>query len=280
MMRIIHAQLIKDIVKELALKANIELRKDIFLGLKRARKNETNKKARRILDILIQNASIAQRKKLPICQDTGMAVVYLKIGQDVHIKGDLKKAVSKGIGEAYKKGYLRNSVVKDPLMRKNTGDNLPAIVYIDIVPGTQVDITVSAKGFGCENVSKTKMFRPTESKRSIEDFIVEAVKDAGSMPCPPIYIGIGIGGTLDKAVFLSKEAILEPIGIHSKDLHIATLEKSILERVNKLKIGPAGIGGKTTALGVRILTYPTHIAGLPVAVNISCHATRSARKVV
>ena len=276
MTRTIDSGLIKNAVKKLFIKANTRLRPDILSGLKLARKNETLKKARYALDVIIENAFIAEKKTLAICQDTGMAVVYLKVGQSVLVRGDLKKAVTKGVELAYKEGYFRNSIVNDPLIRKNTNSNLPPIIYTDIAPGNKINIRVVAKGFGCENVSKTRMFRPGDSASSIEEFVVNTAKEAGSRPCPPIYIGIGIGGTLDKAVSLSKEAIFRPLNKHNKDKHIAELEKSILKKVNKLKIGPIGAGGNSTALGVSILTYPTHIAGLPVAINISCHATRTA----
>lgn len=280
MIRAIDSGLIRDAVKDLFIKANTSLRQDILSGLKLARKNETREKARYVLDIIIKNAAIAKKKMMPICQDTGMAVVYLKIGQSLIVKGDLKKAVNKGVALAYKEGYFRNSIVNDPLIRKNTNTNLPSIIYTDIVPGNKINIKVVAKGFGCENVSKTRMFRPTVPISSIEQFILDAVRDAGSRPCPPVYIGIGIGGTLDKAVSLSKEAIFRPLGKASKDKHIARLEKSILRKVNDLRIGPIGVAGNITALGVSILTYPTHIAGLPVAINISCHATRTAEATI
>ncbi|MCX5692945.1 MAG: fumarate hydratase [Candidatus Omnitrophica bacterium] len=279
-MRAIDSGLIRDAVKDLFIKANTSLRQDILSGLKLARKNETREKARYVLDIIIKNAAIAKKKMMPICQDTGMAVVYLKIGQSLIVKGDLKKAVNKGVALAYKEGYFRNSIVNDPLIRKNTNTNLPSIIYTDIVPGNKINIKVVAKGFGCENVSKTRMFRPTVPISSIEQFILDAVRDAGSRPCPPVYIGIGIGGTLDKAVSLSKEAIFRPLGKTNKDKHIARLEKSILRKVNDLRIGPIGVAGNITALGVSILTYPTHIAGLPVAINISCHATRTAEATI
>ena len=275
MIKIVDSKLITGAVKDLFIKANTCLRPDILSALKSARKNETRPKARYVLDIIIKNAAIAKKKIMPICQDTGMAVVYLKIGQSLIVKGDIKKAVNKGVELAYKEGYFRSSIVNDPLIRENTNTNLPPIIYTDIVPGNKINIKVVAKGFGCENVSKIRMFRPTDPVSSIEEFIVDTVKDAGSRPCPPIYIGIGIGGTLDKAVALSREAIFRPLGRHNKDKHVAELERSVLKKVNNLKIGPAGIRGKTTALGVSILTYPTHIAGLPVAVNISCHATRT-----
>ena len=276
MRREISSKIIQDVVEGLFVKANTSLRKDVLEGLKSARKKEKNPKAKYVLDVIIKNAFIAKKKKLAICQDTGMAVVYIRVGQDLRVKGNIKKAIEKGMGLAYKKNCFRNSVVGDPLLRKNTNTNLPPIIYSDIVPGNRINIRVGAKGFGCENVSKIKMFRPFDPVSSIEDFIAGAVKEAGSRPCPPVYIGIGIGGTLDKAVSLSKEAIFRPIGKHNPQKHIAALERSVLKKVNKLKIGPIGVGGNITALGVSILTYPTHIAGLPVAVNISCHATRTA----
>ena len=279
-MRIADTGLITKAVKELCLKANIELRGDILSALEKARRKERSSKSRRILDIIIKNAAIAKKKRLPICQDTGMIMVYLKIGQDVRIKGDVKKAAEKGIGQAYKEGYLRKSIVRDPLVRKNTGTNLPAVIYIDLVPGNKIDVRVAVKGFGCENVSKTRMFKPVDSAREIEDFVVASVKDAGSRPCPPVYVGVGIGGTLDKAVSLSKQAVFRKLGKNSSIPHIARMERSVLKRINGLKIGAMGMGGDVTALGVSVLTYPTHIAGLPVAVNISCHATRDARKVI
>jgi fumarate hydratase subunit alpha len=280
MIRTIDSKLIREAVKDLFIRANTSLRPDILSGLKLARKNEAGKKAGYVLDIIIKNAAIAKKKLLPICQDTGMAVVYLKIGQSLIIKGSIKSAVNKGVGLAYKEGYFRNSVVNDPLMRKNTNTNLPSIIYTDIVPGNKINIRVVAKGFGCENASKTRMFRPTDPVSEIERFVVDAVKEAGSRPCPPVYIGIGMGGTLDKAVSLSKEAIFRPLEKANKDKHIARIEKSILRKVNNLRIGPVGVSGNVTALGVSILAYPTHIAGLPVAVNISCHATRTAETTI
>lgn len=280
MMRTIDAGLITKTVKELCTKANIELRKDVLSALRSARRRESNAKARRMLDIIIYNALIARRKKLPICQDTGMVAVYLKIGQAVRVKGDIASAVEKGVGQAYRDGYFRKSVVRDPFVRENTGTNLPPIIYTQIVRGDRIDIRVVVKGFGCENVSRTRMFRPTDPQSLIEDFVVDTVRESGSRACPPLYIGIGIGGTLDKAVSLSKEATLRPVGEYNKKPHIARMEGGILQKVNRLKIGPMGIGGNTTAFGVSILTYPTHIAGLPVAINISCHATRDARKVI
>lgn len=276
-MRRVGAGVIQKTVRELCIKANLELRGDVFSALRRAKKKETSARAIRMLDIIIYNALIAKKKRLPICQDTGMVVVYLDVGQDVLIKGDLKKAVEKGVLDAYREGYFRKSIVSDPLIRRNTDTNLPPVIYTRIVPGRKIGVSVVVKGFGCENASRTKMFRPTDPMSLIQDFVADIIKELGSKACPPMYIGIGIGGTLDKAVSLSKEATLRLVGESSKSRHIARLEKDILKKLNKLRIGPMGVGGKTTALGVSILTYPTHIAGLPVAVNISCHATRDAR---
>ncbi len=279
-MRTIKSDILKRAVKDLCLKANIRIRGDVLNALKEARKKESKRKAKRMLDIIIRNASIAGKKKLPICQDTGMVVVYAHVGQDVHIKGDMVKAIEAGVKEAYKDGYFRNSVVKDPIKRSNTGNNLPPVIYANIVAGSRLKIHIAVKGFGCENVSKTKMFKPTDSAENIENFIVDSVKETGSRACPPMYIGIGMGGTLDKAVMLSKKATLRKIGLNSRLPHIKKMEKNILKKINKSGIGPMGEGGKTTILGVSILTSPTHIAGLPVALNISCHATRDAAKVI
>jgi len=279
-MRIVNAGVITETVKSLCIKANLELREDVLSALRRAKKKETSARAKRILDIIIYNALIAKKKRLPICQDTGMVMVYLEIGQAVKIRGDINRAIQEGVRQAYRDGYFRKSVVRDPFMRKNTDTNLPPVIYTRIVPGNRIGVVVAAKGFGCENASMTKMFRPMDSESLIQDFVIGIIKELGSKACPPMYIGIGIGGTLDKAVLLSKEAVLRPVGKSSSQRHIAQLEKDILRKINKLKIGPMGVGGKTTALGVSILTYPTHIAGLPVAVNISCHATRDARKVI
>jgi len=279
-MRIVNSRLITDAVRDLFIKANTSLRSDMLSGLRLARKRETSKKARYALDVIIKNAYIAKKKMLAICQDTGMAVVYLKIGQSIMVRGSIKKAVEKGVGLAYKDFYFRKSIVDDPLIRENTNTNLPPVIYTDIVSGSRINIKVVVKGFGCENVSKIKMFKPTDTARDIEKFVVESVKEAGSRPCPPVYIGIGIGGTLGKAVSLSREAIFRSLGMRNKKLHLARLEKSILKKVNKLRIGPIGTGGGTTALGVSILDYPTHIAGLPAAINISCHATRTAETTI
>jgi len=279
-MRTVQGRLITKTVKELCIKANIELRGDILSALKSARRKESNAKAGRILDIIIYNARLAKRKKVPICQDTGMVVVYLKIGRGVRMKDDINKAAEKGVAQAYKDGYFRKSVVTDPLLRENSNTNLPPVIYTQIIPGDKIDIIVAVKGFGCENCSRIMMFRPMDPASLIEAFVVDTVRESGSKACPPVYIGVGIGGTLDKAVSLSKEATLRPVGKYNKKPYVASMERRLIKKINRLKIGPMGVGGNTTALGVSILTYPTHIAGLPVAVNTSCHATRDARKVI
>ncbi len=282
-MRKVSAKLITDVVRDLCIDANINLRRDIFSALKKAYIVEKNRRAKQILEILLTNAEIAKTKLLPICQDTGMVVVHIQLGQDVRIVGgDLKSAINKGVRLGYREAFLRKSVVSDPLplQRINSGTNAPAIIYTDIVKGNKLKLTVSPKGFGCENVSRIKMFDPTADIDELEDFVVETVKEAGSKPCPPVYVGIGIGGTMEKSALLSKEALLRPITKKNEKLNLARLEKRLLKRINSLGIGPMGLGGRTTALGVSILAYPTHIAGLPVSVSISCHATRSATKII
>jgi fumarate hydratase subunit alpha len=293
-MKIISVNEIKEVVSELCIEANTVLRKDVLSALKTAAKAEKNKKARRILQILIENAKIAKREALAICQDTGIVCVYLKIGQDVKISGgDLKKAVDDGVRIGYQKGYFRNSIV-DPVVRTNTGNNTPAVIHTEIVKGSRVQIIVVPKGFGCENKSQIRMFRPTAGLDEIKKFIVGVVKEAGPDACPPYLVGIGIGGTFEKAAELSKEALLEKVTTsvrseaepprrgprHHVTGPVVRMEKELLTEINKLGIGAAGLGGKATALGVKVLTYPTHIAGLPVAVSIGCHAMRSASKII
>jgi fumarate hydratase subunit alpha len=241
-------------------------------------RKETNRRAKNILADIIQNAAIAKKDKLAICQDTGLPVVFLEIGQDVRIAGgDLNKSVHKGVELGYKKAGLRNSIVLDPLERKGYKFS-PVVVHSDIVKGNKVKITVLPKGFGCENKSKLKMFNPTVGIDEIKKFIIEAVKSAGPNACPPYVVGVGIGGTADYALFLAKEALLRKV--KSKNVKVKSLEKDLLSEINLLNIGPMGLGGKTTALAINIETYPTHMAGLPVAVNISCHALRSATKTI
>lgn len=277
-MRKISVEKIKKVVSKLCIKANVDLRKDVLSALKRAANVEKNKKAKKILNILIENARIAKREGLAICQDTGVAEVFLEIGQGVRIAGreSLEKAVNDGVKLGYKKGYLRNSIV-DPINRKNTGNNTPAVIHARISKGDRIKITVLPQGFGCENKNRIRMFKPTAGLDEVKKFIIDVVKTAGADACPPYVVGVGIGGTFEKAAQLSKEALLKKLKMENEKLK---MEKDLLKEINKLNIGPAGVGGKTTALGVNILTYPTHIAGLPVAVSISCHAMRSATKVI
>ncbi|MFH0772666.1 MAG: fumarate hydratase [Candidatus Omnitrophota bacterium] len=276
-MREIDVGRIKSAVADLAVYANLFLRKDIRRALKKAHLNEKNAKAKNILKILLENADIASLEKIPICQDTGMATVFLEIGQDVRITGgDLNRAIDDGIRLGYKRGFLRKSVVSDPLTRANTGDNSPAVSHIKIIRGEKIKITVAPKGFGSENKTLTRMFKPTDKPEDIENFVIDAVRRAGPDACPPYIIGVGIGGTLDKACLLAKEALLRPIDKRNGKRHIAAMETDLLRKINGLKIGPMGLGGRATCLGVSIEVFPTHIAGLPVCVSVSCHATRSA----
>jgi fumarate hydratase subunit alpha len=276
-MRIISSDKIKNGVAKLCIQANLFLRKDVLTALKAAHARETHKKAKKILEAIIENARIARKEKLAICQDTGMPVIFVEIGQDVKLKGDLKSAVNKGVELGYRKGYLRNSIIRDPLSRGPSSFS-PAVIHIDVVKGNKLKLTVLPKGFGCENKSQARMFKPTAPLTEIKKFILEAVKDAGPDACPPYVIGIGIGGTADYACLLAKKALIRKIA--SRQLratsYVSKLGHDLLKEINKLNIGPMGLGGKTTALAVHIETYPTHIAGLPVAVNISCHALRSA----
>ena len=275
-MREISAELIGNEITRLCIEANLRLPADIQKAMEQARENEPWPVASDTLQVLCDNMRVAQSRTLPVCQDTGMACVFLEIGQDVHIQGDLKTAVNAGVARGYTEGYLRKSVVKDPLRRVNTEDNTPAMLTVDLVPGDKVKITVAPKGFGSENMSRLKMLRPADGAEGVIDFVLETVRLAGSNPCPPIVLGVGIGGTFDKAALLAKHALLRPIDEPNPDEYYAQMERELLERINALGIGPQGFGGKSTALGVNIETLPTHVAGLPVAVNISCHVTRRA----
>lgn len=279
-MREISTSKIREAVTELCLKANFDLRQDVLGALKSALKKETNARAKNILKEVVENAKLAKKKRLAICQDTGLVSIFLEIGNDVAIKGDLEEALHKGVEDAYKKGYLRKSVVNDSLMRKNTDTNTPCIIHVDIVKGDKIKVSVSPKGFGSENKSAIKMLRPTASENEIVDFVIDVVKRAGADACPPLILGVGMGGTFDHAALLSKKALLRSIETRNTKKHFRDLEKSLLKAVNSLKIGPMGLGGNTTALAVNIEEFPTHIAGLPVAVSVSCHATRSAEKVL
>jgi len=276
--RKIPAGKIKDAVRDLFLKANFELRPDVLAALKKAALAEKGR-ARRILASIIENAALAKRRKLAICQDTGIAYVHLAIGQDIAFTGgSLAKAVHDGVRDAYAKGYLRRSVVDDPLRRRNTLTNTPAVIATEIVPGHRLTITVSPKGFGSENKSRIRMFRPTAPEAQIQAFILDVVKAAGPDACPPLVLGIGMGGTFDLAASLAKKALFRRVGSRNPSRHLAAFERKLVRAINRLGIGPMGLGGRTTVLGVNILAHPTHIAGLPVAVNVSCHATRGAAR--
>ena len=279
-MKTISAQAITDTVARLCIEANTRLPQDVQAALDKARQEEPWPLAKNTLDLLWSNLSAAKEENMPICQDTGMACVFLEIGQDAHVNGDLAEAVHEGVRQGYADGYLRKSVVADPLRRVNTGDNTPAMIYYEIVPGDRLKITVAPKGFGSENMSRITMLRPSDGEDGVKDFVVRCAEEAGPNPCPPIVIGVGIGGTFDRAALLAKKALMRPVDVRSDDPYYAAMEAELLARVNALGIGPQGFGGKTTALAVNILACPTHIAGLPVAVNINCHVTRHQSEVL
>lgn len=275
-MRNIDAKVIEDTVARLCIEANLRLPPDVINAIERAEKAEPWDGAKRILSLLGDNVRIASEKTLPVCQDTGMACVFVELGQDVHIEGDFEQAVNNGVRRAYGEGYLRKSVVCDPLRRVNTGDNTPALVTVKLTRGDKMRITVMPKGFGSENMSALKMLKPADGVEGVRNFVLDTVEKAGANPCPPIIVGVGIGGSFDKAACLAKHALLRPVNEPNPDEYYAALERELLDKINALGIGPQGFGGKTTALAVLIEAMPTHVAGLPVAVNISCHATRRA----
>lgn len=277
-MRELDAGVITQAVQRLCIQANTRLPQDVKDTIAAARRAEDWSVAQDILDKIIENYSIGG--DTPICQDTGMACVFLEIGQDVHINGPLTEAVNEGVRRGYTEGYLRKSVVRDPLDRVNTGDNTPAMVYTELVPGEQVKITVAPKGFGSENMSRIAMLKPSNGLGGVKQFILETVELAGPNPCPPIVVGVGIGGTFDKCALLAKRALLREMGTHNGSPFYARLEQELLEKINALGIGPQGFGGRTTALAVQIETMPTHIAGLPCAVNINCHVARHVSEVL
>ncbi len=279
-MRQLSSETITQAVKRLCIEANCHLPGDMRQCIENAYAQEDWAPARGILENIMENYRLAEQSPMPICQDTGVACVFLNIGQEVHIQGDLYEAVNEGVRQGYAEGFLRKSVVRDPLDRVNTGDNTPAMVYIDLVPGDRIELTVAPKGFGSENMSAIKMLRPSDGVEGVVDFVVQTVKNAGPNPCPPIVVGVGIGGTFDKAAFLAKKALLRPVNIPNPKPFYGDLEKQLLEKINALGIGPQGFGGKTTALAVNIEQMPTHIAGLPVAVNINCHVTRHKTEVL
>lgn len=275
-MRSIDSKVIEDTVARLCIEANLRLPPDVINAIESAEKAEPWDGAKRILSLLGDNVRIASEKTLPVCQDTGMACVFVELGQDVHIDGDFEEAVNNGVRRGYGEGYLRKSVVCDPLRRVNTGDNTPALLTVKLTRGDKMRITVMPKGFGSENMSALKMLKPADGVEGVKNFVLETVEKAGANPCPPIIVGIGIGGSFDKAAYLAKHALLRPVNEPNPDEYYAALESELLDKINALGIGPQGFGGKTTALAVLIEAMPTHVAGLPVAVNISCHATRRA----
>ncbi len=279
-MREIKASLITESVKKLCIDANCHLDNDVKNCIRRFHSEEPWDQAKEILERIIENYKIADDKNQPVCQDTGVACVFLKIGQDVHIDGDLTEAVNEGVRQGYDEGYLRKSVVRDPLDRVNTGDNTPAMLYTELVPGDKIEITVAPKGSGSEIMSKIAMLRPSDGVEGVKEFVVNAVEAAGPNPCPPIVVGVGIGGTFDKAAYLAKKALLRPLDERNDVEFYRELEEELLEKINALGIGPQGFGGRTTALAVNIEQFPTHIAGLPVAVNINCHVTRHKTEVI
>ena len=274
-MRTLNVEEISKNIKEMCIEANHFLSKDMDIAMKNAVSTEKSPLGKKILSQLQDNLKIAGKDMIPICQDTGMAVVFLEIGQDVHFEGgNLEDAVNEGIRRGYVDGYLRKSVVKDPILRENTKDNTPGIIHYKIVPGDQVKIKVAPKGFGSENMSRVFMLKPADGIEGVKEAVLTAVKDAGPNACPPMVVGVGIGGTFEKCALMAKEALTREVGSHSDIPYVKELEEELLERINKIGIGPGGLGGSTTALAVNVNTYPTHIAGLPVAVNICCPVNR------
>ncbi|HZK84403.1 MAG TPA: fumarate hydratase [Desulfosporosinus sp.] len=262
-------------VEKLCIEANYDLGSDIMKGFQKALKEERSPLGIEVLERLIENAEIAHQERVPMCQDTGMAVFFVELGQDLHVVGgSLTEAINEGVRRGYERGYLRKSVVKDPFERVNTGDNTPAVIHYDIVPGKALHLIVAPKGFGSENMGGLKMCKPSEGLEGAMQFVVDTVDRAGGNPCPPIIVGVGVGGTMEKATLLAKKSLLREVGSHNQDERLAKIEVELLDRVNRLGIGPQGFGGLTTALAVNLEVYPTHIAGMPVAVNIGCHATR------
>ena len=275
-MRTISSAAVTDAVARLWVRANTQLPPDIVAALARSRREEPWPLAQETLGLLWDNLELAGEKELPICQDTGMACVFVELGQEVHIQGDFEQAIHAGVQRGYGEGYLRKSIVADPLRRVNTGDNTPAAITLRLVPGNRCTITVAPKGFGSENMSRLAMLKPADGVEGVRRFVVDTVKQAGSNPCPPVVLGVGIGGSFDKVAAMAKHALLRPIDQPNPDPFYAALEAELLEEINGLGIGPQGFGGQTTCLGLAVETAPTHVAGLPVAVNVSCHVTRRA----
>ena len=275
MVRNVDVELLTKNIKEMCIQANHYLAPDMEKAMREDCEKESKPLAKQILGQLLENLDIAGKDMIPICQDTGMAVVFLKIGQDVHFEGgSVEKAVNEGVRQGYQEGYLRKSVVGDPLLRVNTKDNTPAVIHYELVPGDQVEITLAPKGFGSENMSKIWMLKPADGAEGVKEAIIETVREAGPNACPPVVVGVGIGGTFEKAAILAKQALTREIGTHSPLAHIREMEEELLQKINEIGLGPAGLGGDITALAVNINTYATHIAGLPVAVNMCCHVNR------
>lgn len=279
-MRKVKADKIINTVKEMCIEANLELAPDMKQALVNAKENETSEVGCKILSDLEENLEIAKNESIPICQDTGMAVVFVEVGQNVKVKGSLTEAINEGVRQGYTEGYLRKSVVSDPLERVNTNDNTPAIIHYDIVDGNEIKITLAPKGFGSENMSKIVMLKPADGIEGVKEVVINAVKDAGPNACPPMVVGVGIGGTFEKCAILAKKALARDLNSKNENQLYADLEDELLEKINKIGIGPGGLGGTQTALGVNVETYPTHIAGLPVAVNICCHVNRHVTRTI
>lgn len=280
-MRLISTQEIIDNIKEMCIEANLRLASDVDAAIRAAYEGESSPLGRQVLGQLSENMDIAKKEAVPICQDTGMTIVFISLGQEVHIEGgSLEDAINEGIRRGYEEGYLRKSVVSDPLIRNNTKDNTPGIIHYEIVPGSRMEITLAPKGFGSENMSRIYMLKPSDGVEGIKNAVLETVRLAGPNACPPIVVGIGIGGSFEKCAILAKKALTRNINTPSDKPHIKELEEDLLSAINALGIGPAGLGGRTTALGVNIETYPTHIAGLPLAINICCHVNRHVTRVL
>lgn len=280
-MREVSTEEITKNIKEMCIEANYTLSDDVKNKIINSAAVEESEIGKKILNQLEENMNIAESDNIPICQDTGMAVIFIKIGQDVHITGgNLEDAINQGVREGYIEGYLRKSVVKDPLIRENTKDNTPAVIHYEIIPGDKIEITVAPKGFGSENMSRVCMLKPADGIEGIKNAVIETVKLAGPNACPPVVVGVGVGGTFEKCALLAKKALTRDINSENSIEYVAELEKELLNEINKLNIGPGGLGGKVTALGVNIETYPTHIAGLPVAVNMCCHVNRHKKRVI
>lgn len=280
-MRTLHTDIIIQNVKEMCIDANLHLSKDMKDAIYQARDAEIGELGKRILGQLCENMEIAAQEEIPICQDTGMAVFFVKIGQDLHIEGmNITDAINEGVRQGYEEGYLRKSVVKDPLLRENTKDNTPAIIHYDIVPGEDLEILIAPKGFGSENMSRVFMLKPSDGEDGVKNAVLQAVMDAGPNACPPLVVGVGVGGDFEKAAIMAKKALTRNVQERSPLAHIQKMEEELLTKINQMGIGPGGLGGKTTAIAVNIETYPTHIAGLPVAINMCCHVNRHLTRII